>query len=115
MSDLKPAKYIRGRTVALVLEVFGWALILLGLAMAVNLLLQGLQVLALLPALSAASGGLFAILAAHAARALFDLAQDTRAQRLAQRSSPATTGANTPTKPAAGLRAEPSIRRPAPQ
>tara|TARA_R110002049_G_scaffold44333_3_gene129802 strand:- start:38584 stop:38931 length:348 start_codon:yes stop_codon:yes gene_type:complete len=115
MSDLKPVKYIRGRSCALLLEVFGWAMIALGLALAVKLLLQGLQILALLPALSAASAGLFALLAAHAARALFDLAQDTRAIRLGQKTTPANTGAKPAATHTPGMRAEPSLRRPAPQ
>jgi hypothetical protein len=87
-------------------EATGWALLLLGVALAVRHLLGTVTLPGLLAPAAAIAGGLFAILAAHVARAVFDSAQDTRAMRLAQRSAPSAAVKTS------GLRAEPSLRRP---
>ena len=107
MPELKQNRFTRGRVAALLTEATGWALLLLGIALAVRHLLGTVTLPGLLAPAAAIAGGLFAILAAHVARAVFDNAQDTRAMRLAQRKPPAAAG---PTN--AGLRAEPSLRRP---
>ena len=107
MPELKQNRFTRGRVAALLTETTGWALLLLGVALAVRHLLGTVTLPGLLAPAAAIAGGLFAILAAHVACAVFDNAQDTRAMRLAQRKPPAAAG---PTN--AGLRAEPSLRRP---
>ncbi|UOA33043.1 hypothetical protein DSM110093_02853 [Sulfitobacter sp. DSM 110093] len=106
MPELKQNRFTRGRLTALLTEVSGWALILLGVAVGAAQLLVSLSVATLVVPLALISGGLSAILVAQVARAIFDNAQDTRAMRLAQRSAP---GAAVKTS---GLRTEPSLRRP---
>lgn len=106
MPELKQTRFTRGRVAALMTEATGWALLVLGLALAVRHLLGTVTLPGLLAPAAAIAGGLFAILAAHVARAVFDNAQDTRAMRLAQRSAPSAAVKTS------GLRAEPSLRRP---
>lgn len=106
MPELKQNRFTRGRITALLTEMSGWALILLGCVLGAVQLIASLSVATLVVPLALVSGGLSAILVAQVARAIFDNAQDTRAMRLAQRSAPAATSKT------AGLRAEPSLRRP---
>jgi hypothetical protein len=107
MPELKQNRFIGGRLAARLTEASGWALILLGLAVGVFQLLASFSLVTLVLPLGTIAGGLSVILAGQVARAIFDNAQDTRAMRLAQRKPPAAAG---PTN--AGLRAEPSLRRP---
>lgn len=108
MPELKQNRFTRGRVAALLTEATGWALLLLGVALAVRHLLGTVTLPGLLAPAAAIAGGLFGILAAHVARAVFDNAQDTRAMRLAQRKPPTD-----PAPTGTGLRAEPKLRRPA--
>ncbi|MFG6501291.1 hypothetical protein ACGYK1_16460 [Sulfitobacter sp. 1A13191] len=106
MPELKQNRFTRGRITALLTEVSGWALILLGCVLGGVQMLASLSVATLVVPLALVSGGLSAILVAQVARAIFDNAQDTRAMRLAQRSVPSAAVKTS------GLRAEPSLRRP---
>lgn len=88
MPELKQNRFTRGRITALLTEMSGWALILLGCVLGAAQLIASLSVATLVVPLALVSGGLSAILVAQVARAIFDNAQDTRAMRLAQRSAP---------------------------